>query len=58
MNVASSGRQVEAERIKSRLHVNPEFAQKVYDIMAPGTTVIVTDQRVARKPRGSAILEG
>jgi hypothetical protein len=58
MSVVSNGRRVDAEQIKSRLRVNPEFAQKVYDVMAPGTTVIVTDQHVSRKPRGAAILEG
>jgi hypothetical protein len=58
MSVSSTGRRVDAEQIKSRLHVNPEFARKVYDVLAPGTTVIVTDQHVARKPRSTAVLEG
>ena len=57
MSVTSTGRRLDAEQIKSRLHLNPEFAQKVYDVMAPGTTVIVTDEQVARKPRSAAILE-
>ncbi len=57
MSVTSTGRRVDAEDIKSRLRMNPEFATKVYDAIAPGTTVIVTDRPVARKPRPQAILE-
>lgn len=48
MRVTSSGRAVEAERIASRLRLNPEFAGKVYDTIVPGTTVIITDQPVVR----------
>ena len=58
MSVTSSGRRVEAEKIASRLRVNPEFAQKVYDSIEPGTTVIITDQPVVRNRRNAAILEG
>src|SRR3954467_9590346 len=58
MSVTSSGRSVPAEKIASRLHVNPEFAQKVYDTIVPGTTVIITDQPVVRNRRKTAILEG
>lgn len=57
MSVASSGRGVEAEKISSRLRMNSEFAGKVYDTLAPGTTVIVTDQHVVRSRRSAAILE-
>ena len=57
MGVTSSGRSVDAEKIASRLRINPEFAGKVYDTLAPGTTVIITDQPVVRsrggKPRSS-----
>ena len=35
MAVTSSGRSVDAEKIASRLRVNPEFANKVYDTFAP-----------------------
>jgi hypothetical protein len=38
--------------------MNPEFAGKVYDTLAPGTTVIVTDQPVVRNRGKAAILEG
>jgi hypothetical protein len=41
---------VEADELKARLHFSPEFAQKLADTIAPGTTVIVTDQAVVRKP--------
>lgn len=57
MSVSSSGRRADADEIASRLHVNAEFASKVYDAIAPGTTVIVTDQPVVRSRRNAAILE-
>jgi hypothetical protein len=57
MRVTSSGRGVDAEEIASRLRVNPEFAGKVYDTLAPGTTVIITDQPVVRSRRSTAVLE-
>jgi hypothetical protein len=55
---SSSGRNVEAERIASRLRFNPEFASKIYDVITPGTTVIITDQPVVRNRGNAAILEG
>ena len=58
MGVTSSGRSVDAEKIASRLRVNPEFANKVYETFAPGTTVIITDQPVVRNRANAAILEG
>jgi hypothetical protein len=55
MRVTSEGRSVDPDRMASRLQFNPEFATKVYDTVSPGTTVIVTDQPVVRKPaRNSA----
>lgn len=50
MRVTSQGRPVEAEQLASRIRFNPEFAQKLADEIKPGTTVIVTDQQVVRKP--------
>jgi L,D-transpeptidase catalytic domain len=50
MRVTSEGRPVEAEQLASRIRFNPEFAQKLADEIKPGTTVIVTDQPVVRKP--------
>ena len=37
--------------------MNPEFAAKVYATIAPGTTVIITDQPVVRSRRSVAIPE-
>ena len=58
MAVTSSGRSVDAEKIASRLRVNPEFANKVYDTFGPGTTIIITDKPVVRSRANAAILEG
>jgi hypothetical protein len=58
MTVTSRGRSVPAEKIAARLRINPEFAQKVYDTLEPGTAVIVTDQPVVRSRGNAAILEG
>jgi hypothetical protein len=58
MSVTSTGRSVPAEKIAVRLRINPEFAQKVYDTLQPGTTVIITDQPVVRSRGNAAILEG
>jgi hypothetical protein len=58
MTVTSSGRSVPADKIASRLRVNPEFAAKVYDMLTPGTTVIITDQPVVRSRGKAAVLEG
>jgi hypothetical protein len=57
MSVTSSGRRVPAEKIASRLRINPEFAVKVYDMLRPGTTVIITDQPVVRSRRNAPVLE-
>ena len=38
------------EKLASRLRFSPEFAHKVADEIAPGTTVIVTDAPAVRKP--------
>lgn len=43
------GRRVDADDLAPRLRFNPEFATKLYDAIAPGTTVIVTDQPAVRK---------
>lgn len=57
MSVTSSGGRADAEAIASRLRMNPEFAGKVYDTLAPGTTVIITDQPVVRSRGKAAVLE-
>ena len=50
MRVTSQGRPVDADDIASRIRFNTEFAQKLADEIKPGTTVIVTDQQVVRRP--------
>ncbi len=57
MTVSSSGRRVDADKIAARLRINPDFAAKVYDTLAPGATVIITDQPVVRRRGQTAILE-
>lgn len=57
MRVSSEGRGIDADDLAERLIFNPEFATKLYDSLSPGTTVIVTDHQVARRPRKAAILE-
>src|SRR4029434_8520585 len=58
MTVTNRGRSVPAEKIAPRLRINPEFAQKVYDHLAPGTPVILTAHPVVRSRSNAAILEG
>lgn len=36
------------EDIGRRMHVSPEFAEKLYDLVSPGTTVVVTDAPALR----------
>jgi hypothetical protein len=50
MRVSSVGRGADAEQLASKIRFNTEFAQKLADTIKPGTTVIVTDQPVVRKP--------
>jgi len=57
MRVTSSGRRADAQDIASRLRLNPEFASKVHDTTAPGTTVIITDQSVVRNRTEKPVFE-
>ena len=50
MHVTSEGRPVDPDALASRLHFSSEFADKLAPELKPGTTVIVTDQQVVRKP--------
>jgi hypothetical protein len=50
MRVDGEGRGIDAEKLASRLRFSPEFAHKVANEIAPGTTVIVTDAPAVRKP--------
>ena len=36
------------EDIGRRVHISPAFAEKVYDLVIPGTTVVVTDAPALR----------
>jgi hypothetical protein len=57
MRVTSQGRAADADDLAARMRFNPELATKLYDTIAPGTTVIITDQPVVRSRRNAAILE-
>jgi hypothetical protein len=50
MRVTSEGKPVDAESLASRLHFSPDFADKLAPELQPGSTVIVTDYPVVRKP--------
>ena len=50
MQVTSEGRGISADAIASRLRFSPDFADKLAPELKPGTTVIVTDLPVVRKP--------
>lgn len=51
MSVSSNdaGRGVSIDDLGKRIHFSPEFASRLYDVVAPGTTVIITDQPATRK---------
>lgn len=45
------------ENLSRRVRISPEFAQKVYDIVVPGTTIVVTDAPALRpSPSVHAVL--
>jgi len=50
MRVTSEGKPVDPEALASRLNFSSEFADKLATELIPGTTVIVTDYPVVRKP--------
>src|SRR5215471_10290975 len=50
MRVTSEGKPVDADTLASRLRFSPDFADKLAPELKPGTTVIVTDYPVVRKP--------
>lgn len=51
MSVESNGssRSAEVAGLAKRVRISPEFAGKVYDLLTPGATLIVTDQAAVRK---------
>jgi len=50
MRVTSEGRPVDPDALASRLHFSADLADKLANEMNPGTTVIVTDNQIVRKP--------
>src|SRR4029450_11379476 len=54
MPVTSDGRPGDAETLASKLRFSPDFADKLANEMKPGTTVIVTDNPVVRKPKSDS----
>jgi hypothetical protein len=58
MRVTSSGPKMDVDDLGKRLTVNPEFATKLYDTIAPGTTVIVTDHAAVRNAAPSTEVLG
>lgn len=55
MRVSSQGRGPDADKIADRLHFSPDFAHSIAEAMRPGTTVLVTDNQVVRKPNSDEI---
>lgn len=51
MRVTCEGRPVDPDALASRLHFSPDFADKLANELRPGTSVIVTDYPVVRKPK-------
>lgn len=51
MAVASADptRRASFDDLAKRITTNPEFSSKLYDLLAPGTTIIVTDEPAIRK---------
>ncbi len=56
MRVTSEGKAMDADTLASRLQFSPDFADKLANELKPGTTVIVTDYPVVRKPKSDSTL--
>jgi hypothetical protein len=56
MRVTSEGKPVDPDTLASRLRFSPDFADKLANELKPGTTVIVTDYPVVRKPKPDSTL--
>ena len=39
--------------LRNRILVNPQFGAKLYDVLKPGTTVVVTDLPAARRAQAN-----
>ncbi len=57
MAVTSHGGRDNPDKIASRLRVNPDFACKVYDTIAPGATVVITDRPIVRTGSSASVLQ-
>ncbi len=44
-----AGRNISFDDLGKRVHFNPDFAAKLYEVITPGTTIIVTDMPAVRK---------
>ena len=44
-----AGRNVSIDELGRRVRFNPEFSARLYDVLKPGDTIIVTDQPAVRK---------
>jgi hypothetical protein len=49
VKTGSVGSRTTAGELARRIRINPEFAHKVYDLLAPGATIVVTDAPAVRK---------
>jgi hypothetical protein len=59
MNVGTdaTGRQVSLDDLGKRVRISPDFAAKLYDVLTPGATIIVTDDPAVRNAnRNFAVL--
>ena len=55
MNVTTvSSPPIDADKIAARLRFNPDLANKLYDTITPGTTVVLTDHAVVRNANRKA----
>jgi hypothetical protein len=52
MAVRTAGKTI-LEDIGCRVHVSSDFAEKTYDIVSPGTTIVVTDAPATRSSSAS-----
>lgn len=46
---ADNGKRSSFEELAKRVSFNPDFATKLYDLLSPGATIIVTDEAAVRK---------
>ena len=54
MRVTSEGRPVDPDSLAAKLRFSADFADKLANELQPGTTVIVTDHAVVRRPKADS----